>query len=531
MLSDGKDDKQSKVIPANNNKEIVSRLNSEIVLNNILDYFPDIIYMLDLNFVCTYVNRKGLSFLDKTIDEVLGKRILELFPPEIASENMLNIQVVTETGDSKTFNNRFFPTPKGIICLDTIIIAIKDSNGKVTGILGYSRDMTDRKKEEEVMLKQEINDQKIQKLESLGILAGGIAHDFNNLLGGLFGYIEKARSHSSEKDKVEDNLAKAIAVFEKAKTLTNQLLTFSKGGSPNTKTVDIKEMLEKNVKFLTNGANIKVVFDISEDLKCCDVDENQISQVIDNLVMNARQAMSKGGTLKVTAHNINKNNVESSLLEKVKEYVEIIISDTGSGIPPEVLPKIFDPFFSTKKHGSGLGLATSFSIVKRHKGAIEAVSSISQGTSIHVYLPSSEKKVDNCIEKPVVKVPVTGNILVMDDEVFILELLKDILQELGYNVNTVEKSDDALEIFKNALPSRNRYDIVILDLTIPGGMGGKEIVKRMKEFDPKVKAIASSGYSDDEIMSRPKEFGFDASLAKPYAIEALSKILQELSSK
>ena len=524
MFSYRKDEKQFRI-----NSE---KTNNEIMLKTILDNSPDIIYLINLNYLCTYANQKALSFLDKNLEEVVGKKITDLFQPEAASENMRNIQSVIETGENKVFLERPFLTSKGTLWLDTIIIGIKDDSGKVTGVLGHSRDITKYKQEKVKIAELEIYARKVQNLESLGVLAGGIAHEFNNLLSGILGYLENARSHLNEKDKVEDNLVKAIAVFDKAKVLTKQLLTFSKGGSPEMRTVDIREILKKTVKSLTDGTNIKVLFYFAENLKNCDIDENQITQVFYNIVLNARQSMSKGGILKVKAVNVEKNKEGySSLLEFGKNYIEIIIIDTGTGIPTEIISKIFDPFFSTKKHGSGLGLAAASSIINRHNGVIEAKSSIKEGTSMYVYLPSSEKTAEKVEEILLKKQTGMGNILVMDDEIYILELLRDILGELGYKVNTVERSDEALEIFKNALPSKNKYEIVILDLTIPGGMGGKDIVKRMKELDPNVKAVASSGYSDDEIMARPKDFGFDASLAKPYTIEDLAKILQDFSKK
>ena len=510
---------------------MISKENNELLLISILDNIPEVIFLIDLNYICRYVNKQGLAFLNRDIEDVIGCSINDIFPPDVSIENMRGIKHVIDTGESKTFAERSFHVNKGVVWLETRIIPVKDELNKVTGILGISQDVTNRKQKEEELLKNDVEVKKAQKLESLGILAGGIAHDFNNLLGGMLGYLENAKKHSSDKIRVEENLCKATEVLNSAKNLANQILTFSKGGSPNTKTVDMKQMLKKTGELSNGCANVKVISEVAENLKNCDIDEIQIRQVFDNVILNARQAMSKGGTLKISAKNINSKEGIPSELETNKDYIKITISDTGAGIPPEIMPKIFDPFFSTKKHGGGLGLSTAFSIVKRHMGAIEAESSVPFGTSIHIYLPSKDSVVD-INETPVMDNQFgTGNILVMDDEVFILEMLEDILKEIGYKVSAVERSDDALEIFKNALPFKNKFNIVILDLTIPGGMGGKEIVKRMKELDPKIKAIASSGYSDDEIMSRPKDFGFDASLAKPYSIEALAEVLKVLSAK
>jgi len=398
-------------------------------------------------------------------------------------------------------------------------------------IHSFFRDITYKIKEEEERRIFEIHAQKVKKIESLGILAGGIAHDFNNLLTGLFGYIENARTHAGDKAKVDTNLVKAIAVFDRAKELTNQLLTFSKAGLPRTNTIDVRTMLQKTVKFMTSGTSINVVFDFAKELRNCDLDENQIIQAIDNLVLNARQAMSGGGTLRVAALNTNKKAGAPSVLEDGKEYVEIVISDTGPGIPADKLPNIFDPYFSAKKHGSGLGLSTAFSIIKRHKGFIEVESDNKKGTSMHIYLPATDRVVQKPGEITRIKIAGTGKILILDDELFILELLKGILNELGYKVDTFEKAEDALGVFEKSVSTNARYDIVILDLTIPGGLGGKEVVKRFKELDPAVLAVASSGYSDNEIMVRPKDFGFDASLAKPYSLEDLLKTLQEVNSR
>jgi PAS domain S-box-containing protein len=311
-----------------------------------------------------------------------------------------------------------------------------DSERNVISLIGTIQDITERKRTEEALLKT-------QKLESLGVLAGGIAHDFNNLLGGIFGYLEMARMTCETSSKAADYLDKALRTFSRAKDLTQQLLTFSKGGDPIRKTGSIAPILQESTQFALSGSNVSCSFHIADDLFLCDFDENQIGQVIDNIVINAVQAMPLGGTLTVVAANIEVMTGEISSL-KQGMYVHVSFTDTGIGIPQSIMPRIFDPFFTTKHKGNGLGLATVYSIVKKHDGEITVESQPDKGTTFHLYLPVSKMDAVTQIDMKPNFHKGKGRILIMDDEESIREILGDMLRMMGYDVEYALDGHDAL---------------------------------------------------------------------------------------
>jgi len=382
------------------------------------------------------------------------------------------------------------------------------------------KEMAQRKKMEKEILNA-------QKLESIGILAGGIAHDFNNLLTAILGNVSLAR-RSGDTENMPKNLEAAERACIRAQELTRQLLTFSKGGTPVKKTISLARLLRECVPFTLRGSNVKGELDIPQDLWPADVDPGQLHQVISNLVINADQAMSEGGKITVIARNteIKKDN---QLLLKAGSYVEISVADRGAGIAKKHLQRIFDPFFSTKQKGSGLGLATSYSIIKNHGGRITVDSRIGDGTTFQLYIPAAPGKVieekERKSEQPLSG---AGRILVMDDEEMIRAMVFDVLRDIGYEVVTVEDGAEAIALYKEARKSGKDFDAVILDLTVPGGMGGKEALKGLVEINPRVKAIASSGYHSDPVMANFKDFGFSNVIAKPYKMEELNGVLRDV---
>jgi PAS domain S-box-containing protein len=399
---------------------------------------------------------------------------------------------------------------------------IRDRESKIIGVVLVFRDVTDQEKAEKAM-------QNAQKLESIGTLAGGIAHDFNNLLGGIFGHIEMAKlqlSNGRHNDSVRQ-LDAALSVFERAKALTQQLLTFSKGGAPIIRTQSIQQIVEKSISFALSGSNISPAFTISDKISLCDFDENQMAQVFDNIAINACQAMPLGGKLEVRVSPVAAD--ATPVLLPSKAYLCISIRDYGIGILPNHLPYIFDPFFSTKQQGSGLGLSSAYSIVKRHGGLIDVESEAGKGTTFHIYLPaSSEAAASREIDQPRVHCG-QGSILVMDDEEFILEVTSLMLKEAGYEVVTVRDGNEAIATARCAAASGRPFTAAILDLTIPGGRGGKETVGELLEVGIGIKVIASSGYSNDPVIASPADFGFSGSLIKPYRRIDLIKALQSIS--
>jgi PAS domain S-box-containing protein len=400
---------------------------------------------------------------------------------------------------------------------------IRDHDGRIVGVVIVFRDITERQRMEESL-------QNTQKIESVGVLAGGIAHDFNNLLTGVQGYVDLARILSGKNKEAVDSLLEAAKVLARAKALTQQLLTFAKGGMPIKKTVSIGEIVRQNVRFVLSGTNVSCAFDIPDSLWMCQADENQIGQVIDNIVINAFQAMPSGGTIKISACNIPEGAALPALL-KAGKFVRISIQDQGTGIPQEIISRIFDPFFTTKPKGSGLGLATAYSIVRKHEGCITVASEQDKGALFQVYLPVGTVEAPGETPVPGTVRHGTGKILIMDDEEFVRKVACKMLGNIGYTVEPAVHGMDAIDLFTASFQGGNPFALVILDLTVAGGMGGKETVEILRRIDPDVRAIASSGYSDDPVMAQPQDYGFTASIVKPYSLEELSIVVEKVLLK
>lgn len=393
---------------------------------------------------------------------------------------------------------------------------IKDMNSLTIGVVLVFRDMTEKQKLMDSL-------QRTDKLEAIGILAGGIAHDFNNLLSGVFGYIELARM-STDVATMSAYLDQAMVVFSRARNLTQQLLTFSKGGAPLRKTGELAPVVKESALFSLSGSNVTCEFTIPEDLWTVDFDRGQIGQVIDNLVINAQQAMPMGGKLFISMGNVSLNDGEKPPLN-AGNYVQISIADTGTGMHPDLLKRIFDPFFTTKQKGNGLGLATSYAITKKHAGLIDVESILGKGSTFHVFLPASQTT-PTAIDADL---PEThhgqGLILIMDDEEFVRCIVSKLLQSMGYTVIEAKDGQEALKLLQESAKNGHVIDGVIFDLTVPGGMGGKDAVQILRQHFPQLPAFVSSGYSEDPVMAQPQKYGFTDSLRKPYRREELSALL------
>ena len=391
---------------------------------------------------------------------------------------------------------------------------IRDRNSKIIGVVLVFRDVTQKRKIEDEL-------QKIQKIESIGVLAGGLAHDFNNILTSIVGSISLAllKPDIEHKDKY---LKLAENAATRAKDITYQLLTFSKGGNPVKKLASLENLLKMSASFAGSGSNAEISFDIENNLWHTEIDEGQISQVINNITLNAIHAMPSGGKILFKLRNCE-SRVGNDLLPPGK-FVSIQISDTGEGISKENIKKIFDPYFTTKKKGSGLGLAISYSIIKKHNGFIDVHSSPDIGTEFTIYLPASVENIPTQIELSEPKINRgKGYILIMDDEESIRFIMKDILTMLGYSVNSAIDGTEAIEKYQEAKRIGSPFDLVIMDLTIPGGMGGKDTIEKLLKIDPWVKAIVSSGYSNDPVMGDFKKYGFKGRIAKPYRVDEVGK--------
>lgn len=397
---------------------------------------------------------------------------------------------------------------------------IRDRESRFAGIVLVFRDITEQIRIEEDVIRSE-------KLESIGVLAGGIAHDFNNLLTGILGNISLAQMMAQGDERLKIKLEEAARATERARELATQLLTFSKGGTPVKKTLAVDQIIMDSASFSLRGSNVRCDFRIPEHILPVDVDPTQMNQVINNLILNADQAMPDGGTIHISADNVEINEL-SNLPLRPGMYVVVSITDEGEGIPSDILPKIFDPYFTTKKRGSGLGLSTVYSVIKRHNGHISLQSEQGKGTTFTLYLPASEHLPESREAPSEILYRGTGKILVMDDEEVIRSVAAEILTHLGYEVVVAEHGDAALIFFEEAIRKGQPFDAVIMDLTIPGGMGGKELIRHLLLLDPNVKAIVSSGYSNDPILAFYQEFGFRGVVIKPYKAEDLSKALHDM---
>ncbi len=360
------------------------------------------------------------------------------------------------------------------------------------------------------------------RLDSLGILAGGIAHEFNNLLTAVLGNISLAKLEADPGGKIFERLTEAEKCYQQARLLTQRLLTFSKGGSPFKQRINLCELLRESSDFSFKASKIKGKVNIPDDEIFIEGDIRQIEQVINNIIINADESMPDGGKVDISLSMCGKCPELKGLREDC-EYARITVKDRGVGIPQKLIQKIFDPYFTTKQKGSGLGLASAYSIIKNHNGRITVKSSPGEGSVFSVYLPvSREKNEKGKIEKPCIP-GIKGRVLVMDDEEIVRYVAVKMLEHLGYEVDDVEDGIKAIELYKKSMSDGRAYNCVIADLTVPGGMGGKEAIRTIMEFDPDVKAIISSGYSNDPVMSEYQKFGFLGVIRKPYTIEELGR--------
>lgn len=395
---------------------------------------------------------------------------------------------------------------------------IRNSKSEVIGLVVVFRDITESRKIEEERLRA-------SRLESVGLLAGGIAHDFNNILTILLGNLSLTLTQLGEHPDAAELVEEGLRAGSRAVDLTRQLLTFSKGGTPIKTTSSVGDLVRESAVFALRGSNVRCELRIAPDLFPVEIDKGQIHQVINNLVINADQAMPDGGELLIGAENLISWE-ENGMILPAPRNVKVYIRDQGVGIPEEALDRIFDPYFTTKRRGTGLGLATSYSIVKKHGGLLTVDSKKGEGTTFYIYLPASDRPLP-LAERSEEPPPEgrRGHLLIMDDEEPILALVDKMLSHLGYKVDLARHGGEALELFRQARDEGNPYDVVVLDLTIPGGMGGCEAALRVLEVDPQAAVIASSGYSNDPVMSSYDEYGFRAVLTKPYDLDQLQKVL------
>ncbi len=474
------------------------------------------------------MNRVAQELTGWTLEESIGKPLDTVFHiiNEITRERCENpVEKVLHSGGIVGLANH-----TALIAKDGTerVIAdsgapIREKESKIIGVVLVFRDVSEKRRMEEDLLRN-------QKLESIGILAGGIAHDFNNLLTGILGNISLAKTYLPPGGEAYKRLDEAEKASLRTKDLTRQLLTFSKGGAPVKRMITLRELIIDSAGFSLAGSNFKCDYSIPGNLRPVEVDEGQISQVINNMVINACQAMPGGGTIRLECENVTVGEKDIMGLEE-GAYVKISVEDRGVGIPREHLKKIFSPYFTTKEQGRGLGLATCYSIIKNHDGHISFETRPGEGTTFNVYLPASRK--GSRMEKKEEEsfLAGKGKILVMDDEEIVREVACTMLRTLGYEVEVAGNGREAIELYVRRKESGQPFSAVIMDLTVPGGMGGRETVEKLKKIDRGVRAIVSSGYSNDPIMADYRKFGFNGVITKPYRINELSKTVFRVITK
>lgn len=472
---------------------------SRASFTSIVEKTSEGILVVDSSNMVLYANPAAASLLGLSREQLVGQHLsLKLLP-----------------GQTTEVKGKRFTGESGILELR---VESTDWNEKPAKLL-MLRDITERKRAEQEMLKTE-------KLHSLELVAGGIAHDFNNLLTGIMANVSLARMEAPRKSVQREALKNAEKAASGAKHLTHQLLTFTRGGEPVKKPCYVDRIIKDGMALALSGSKIKSEICLEGDLWAAEIDQQQVGHALQNLFINAVQAMPAGGCLKVTAENVSAD----APVGRCGNYLRICVGDTGCGIAPEHLGKIFDPYFTTKPKGSGIGLATAHSVIRRHGGIIDVTSEVNIGTTFIVYLPA----ILECeIEPPLLDSGEgpsmgTGRILVMDDDDAIRTVVEDLLTVLGYDVTEARDGTECIDLYKQAMEEGRPYSVVLMDLTVPGGMGGKAAIAQLLELDPYVKAIVSSGYSNDPVMSDYRSYGFQGIVAKPYNAEELSRALKKL---
>ncbi|NOX25184.1 MAG: DUF3365 domain-containing protein [Deltaproteobacteria bacterium] len=399
---------------------------------------------------------------------------------------------------------------------------IFDKESRIIGTVLVFRDMTEKKKTRRELLK-------IKKLESVGILAGGIAHDFNNILTSILGNIELAGIAVEPTAKAYPLLQAAKKASLRAKDLTQQLLTFSKGGAPVKKTTAIDNVIIESANFVLHGSSVSCRFRIPDDLWLADIDAGQISQMIQNLVINAMHAMPGGGNITISCLNIADIKAEIYIGLPETNYIKIMVQDNGCGISKKYIEKIFDPYFTTKQEGSGLGLSITHSIIAKHGGHIDVQSVMENGTIFSIYLPAAKNKIGlNISEKKEEREITKARIIVMDDDKLVQKVAAGMLASIGHEVLLANNGEEAVAILTERGRNGQHVDAIIMDLTIPGAMGGKEAIKEVLKIAPDIKVVVASGYSNDPVMADYRQYGFKAALAKPFTLVELREVLADI---
>ncbi|MCX5870099.1 MAG: PAS domain S-box protein [Deltaproteobacteria bacterium] len=501
---------------SNQTRSELALLKSEKRYKDLFENSSDLIQIVHPSGNFLYVNRAWRKTFGYSEEEVNALSIFDLITADCHGHCQATFQKIIS--DPKLhYIDTVFNTKDGrqVIIEGNAICNFED--GKPVFTQCIFRDVTEKKKMIEELIKA-------QKLESLGVLAGGIAHDFNNLLTAILGNISLAKMYANPQDIIFDYLHKTEKASIRAQGLTKQLLTFAKGGAPIKKITPLTELIKDSTSFILRGSKVKCDYHFDQNLWAVEADEGQLSQVAQNLVINASQAMPNGGTITIQGTNENLALDESSSLPP-GNYIKLIFQDHGTGIPPEHISRIFDPYFSSKSTGTGLGLAISYSIIKNHGGKITVNSELGQGTVFSILLPAILNHVTRSEKKDNLRKIGARKILIMDDDQTVREIAAAMLTVIGCSVEEAGDGKEAIALYIKAQKDGVPFDSVIMDLTIPGGMGGKEAIAALLALDPKARVVVSSGYANDPIMASYKEFGFYGVLPKPFKFDDLNKVI------
>ncbi|MCE5272024.1 PAS domain S-box protein, partial [bacterium] len=474
----------------------------------------------------TFLNEATTRYYGIEAEKMLGHNMFHFITEEDRDRVQQNLLALTPDNPVLNIENRSVLSNGCVRWQQWTNRAIFNREGRLVEFQAVGRDITELRQMEQERIKSE-------KLFSLGVLAGGIAHDFNNLLGAVMINISMARRSLAGNGEVLDLIHDIEEAALRARDLTQQLLTFSKGGAPIRKPTCVNDLIRNTTRFALRGSNVRSELDFDPEPWDADIDSGQISQVLHNLVLNAIQAMPAGGVVRVMTRNVTLAKGEVASLAAGR-YIRVSVRDHGRGITPETMPHIFDPYFTSKAHGSGLGLATSYSIIKRHNGHISVVSESGRGAEFIFYLPAADLHPalqSRGGRKGRGTKPVTGSILVMDDEPLYRDSLARALTNSGHRVRTAGSGLEALEMYELEFKAGRRFDLVIMDLTIPGGMGGKETLSRIRRLDPEVRAVVSSGYSNDQVLADFRHYGFSGIIPKPYRVEELLEVVSTVMRK
>ncbi len=488
---------------------------SESQLLMVTDNIPAYIAFVDTGLVYRFVNKAYEVLYKKPRSEIVGQHARVVLGDEYFERAGARMKAAA-SGERLSFETSF-PVGDRQLLLTVEYMPFIEDGGEVKGFFILASDITARKQAEDLFIRND-------RLESLGILAGGIAHDFNNLLGSIFGYLEVAKT-MSDSESVREMLVNAGSTITRARTLTGQLMTFARGGSPDKKSSPVIPFLEETVRFSLSGSGMRCTFHYPKDLWYAQYDAGQICQVIDNLIINARQAANETGELEVNAENVALKKNDLTELDE-GSYVRISIRDPGAGIEPELRNRIFDPFFTTKSTGRGLGLATAYSIMRKHGGTITVESVQGKGSIFHMYLPAGKNEPERKKE-PLKMDPGSGKILVMDDETGMRTTLKELLTYAGYTVEISADGKEALDLFLREADKSEPFTALILDLTVPGRMGGLEVLKEIRKINATIPAFVMSGYSEEIKLREAQKLGFTAGIAKPFTIQELTTLLHK----